>query len=139
MPAGRSCSGSRTTIAACRPEPLVDERRAATGAFWNARWHGLPSTGACRASHDRQRRNPSLQAAPAAGIRHVFTKPCTPRSSGEAERFVPTALLEWADAGAYARRAERTARLTHWRHHYSHHRRHSTLGCKPPISRLPGR
>ena len=30
------------------------------------------------------------------GIRQIFTKPYTPRTNGKAERFIQTALREWA-------------------------------------------
>lgn len=41
------------------------------------------------------------QALKARGIRHVFTRPYTPRTNGKAERFVQTALREWAYAYRY--------------------------------------
>lgn len=34
-------------------------------------------------------------------IKHIRTKPYTPRTNGEAERFIQTALREWAYAKAY--------------------------------------
>lgn len=71
------------------------------------------------------------------GVRHVFTKPCTPRTNGKAERFVQTALREWAYAYTYRHSRERTQHLARWQHHYNHRRRHSALGYEPPISRIP--
>lgn len=44
-------------------------------------------------------------------IKHVRTKPFTPRTNGKAERFVQTSLREWAYAKAYAASADRTAAL----------------------------
>ncbi len=38
------------------------------------------------------------------GLRQVFTKPYTPRTNGKAERFIQTALREWAYACAYTTR-----------------------------------
>lgn len=35
------------------------------------------------------------------GIKHIRTKPYTPRTNGKAERFIQTALREWAYAKAY--------------------------------------
>lgn len=32
------------------------------------------------------------------GLRHLRTRPCTPRTNGRAERFIQTALREWAYA-----------------------------------------
>jgi len=71
------------------------------------------------------------------GIRHLRTKPYTPRTNGKAERFIQTALREWAYAAAYASSADRGYALGRWLHHYNWHRPHSALHCHPPISRLP--
>jgi transposase InsO family protein len=70
-------------------------------------------------------------------IRHSRTRPYTPRTNGKAERFVQTALREWAYAYAYRHSDERTHQLAHWQHHYNHHRKHTAIGFLPPISRIP--
>ena len=70
------------------------------------------------------------------GIRHLRTKPYTPRTNGKAERFIQTALREWAYATAYRTSAQRTQALKTWIHHYNWHRPHSALDFRPPISRL---
>ena len=70
------------------------------------------------------------------GIRHLRTKPFTPRTNGKAERFIQTCLREWAYAEAYTSSSERTLALAHWLHHYNWHRPHSALHCMPPITRL---
>lgn len=70
------------------------------------------------------------------GIRHLRTKPYTPRTNGKAERFIQTCLREWAYAEAYPSSAHRTTALQSWLHHYNWHRPHSALECQPPISRL---
>jgi transposase InsO family protein len=69
-------------------------------------------------------------------IRHLRTKPYTPRTNGKAERFIQTCLREWAYAEPYATSAARTLALEHWLHHYNWHRPHSALKSQPPISRL---
>lgn len=69
------------------------------------------------------------------GIKHRFTRPYTPRTNGKAERFIQTALREWAYAATYANSTERQIRLASWLHRYNHHRPHSALGYRPPISR----
>jgi transposase InsO family protein len=69
-------------------------------------------------------------------IRHLFTKPYTPRTNGKAERFIQTCLREWAYAEAYLSSDARTAALDRWLHHYNWHRPHSALNSRPPISRL---
>jgi transposase InsO family protein len=37
-------------------------------------------------------------ACQALGIKHIRTKPYTPKTNGKAERFIQTALREWAYA-----------------------------------------
>jgi transposase InsO family protein len=70
------------------------------------------------------------------GIRHLRTKPYTPKTNGKAERFIQTCLREWAYAEAYSTSSERTSALARWLHHYNWHRPHSALESQPPISRL---
>jgi transposase InsO family protein len=69
-------------------------------------------------------------------LKHIRTKPYTPRTNGKAERFIQTALREWAYAQAYDTSARRAAELPAWLHRYNWHRPHSSLKSKPPISRL---
>jgi transposase InsO family protein len=69
------------------------------------------------------------------GIRHRFTRPYTPRTNGKAERFIQTALREWAYARLYQNSAQRQAELPTWIHQYNWHRPHASLGQSPPISR----
>ena len=75
-------------------------------------------------------------ACRALGLRHITTRPYTPRTNGKAERFIQTALREWAYAQAYPSSNHRAARLPAWLHRYNWHRPHGSLQSKPPISRL---
>jgi transposase InsO family protein len=70
------------------------------------------------------------------GIKHLRTKPYTPKTNGKAERFVQTALREWAYAKAYLHSDDRAAELPDWLHRYNWHRPHAGLKAKTPISRL---
>jgi len=70
------------------------------------------------------------------GMRHLRTRPYTPRTNGKAERLVQTSLREWAYARSYASSEQRASALTSWLHHYNWHRPHASLGYKPPISRI---
>jgi transposase InsO family protein len=70
------------------------------------------------------------------GLRQVFTRPYTPKTNGKAERFIQTALREWAYARAYNNSAQRSAELIHWLHRYNWHRPHGSLKASTPISRL---
>jgi len=69
-------------------------------------------------------------------IKHLRTKPYTPKTNGKAERFVQTSLREWAYAHAYDTSEQRAAQLPSWLHRYNWHRPHGSIGSKPPISRL---
>ena len=70
------------------------------------------------------------------GLKHIRTKPYTPKTNGKAERFIQTSLREWAYARAYDSSDERTAELPRWLHSCNWHRPHGSIGSKPPISRL---
>jgi transposase InsO family protein len=70
------------------------------------------------------------------GLRHIRTRPYTPRTNGKAERFIQTALREWAYAKAYDTSRQRAAELPHWMHRYNWHRPHGSIGAVPPISIL---
>ena len=70
------------------------------------------------------------------GLRHRYTCPFTPRTNGKAERFIQTALREWAYAHVYHTSAERAAHLPPWIHRYIWHRPHASLKARPPISRI---
>ena len=69
-------------------------------------------------------------------IKHLRTRPYTPRTNGKAERFIQTLLREWAYAYAYPHSDARTAELPFWIRHYNYHRPHSATGNKPPVTRL---
>ena len=70
------------------------------------------------------------------GLRHIRTRPYTPKTNGKAERFIQTALREWAYAKAYTHSDRRTEELPLWLHRYNWHRPHGSLKAKTPISRL---
>lgn len=69
-------------------------------------------------------------------LRHVRTRPYTPRTNGKAERFIQSALREWAYGVTYQSSAQRTKALGQWLHHYNWHRPHTALRGQPPITRL---
>jgi transposase InsO family protein len=69
-------------------------------------------------------------------IRHVRTRPYTPRTNGKAERFIQTLLREWAYARPYRSSAWRQRALPRFLRHYNGHRPHSSLNSMAPLSRL---
>ena len=68
-------------------------------------------------------------------IKPIRTRFYTPRTNGKAERFIQTAIREWAYARLYQNSAERLAHLEPWVHTYNWHRPHASLNQSPPISR----
>jgi transposase InsO family protein len=69
-------------------------------------------------------------------LKHIRTRPYTPKTNGKAERFIQTALREWAYAQAYPTSDRRAEELPIWLHRYNWHRPHGSLKSKSPISRL---
>ena len=124
-------------------ELLSDERARSAAAFLRRalRWF--------RARHVRVRRiltdngsayiSHSFRATcRALRLRHRRTRPYTPRTNGKAERFIQTALREWAYRRPYYTSADRARLLPGWLEHYNCARPHGSLAAQPPMSRLPG-
>jgi transposase InsO family protein len=90
----------------------------------------MPDNGSCYKAFAFRR------ACKRLGLRHIRTRPYTPRTNGKAERFIQTALREWAYARAYDTSRQRAHELPYWIHHYNWHRPHGSIGSVPPISTL---
>ena len=69
-------------------------------------------------------------------LKHVRTKPYTPKTNGKAERFIQTALREWAYGRAYETSDQRAAELPKWTHMYNWHRPNGGIKNMTPIKRL---
>ena len=83
------------------------------------------------------RRSEAFQRAIArAGARQILTPPYTPRWNGKAERFIGTLKAEWAYAQEWPSSAARARALSSWVRTYNRRRLHSSLGDRPPISRV---
>lgn len=70
------------------------------------------------------------------GLRHLRTRPYTPRTNGKAERFIQTALREWAYVKPYRSSAHRAGALAPFLTTYNTIRPHTAHGRLPPMSRL---
>ena len=70
------------------------------------------------------------------GIHHLTTEPYRPRTNGKVERFHQTMAREWAYGLAYRSSRHRNQALPHWLDHYNRTRPHSSIGDRPPISRV---
>ena len=65
-----------------------------------------------------------------------FTRPYRPQTNGKAERFNRTMADEWIYIRHFDGSADRAAALPEWLHTYNHHRNHTALGGRPPVSRV---
>lgn len=70
------------------------------------------------------------------GATHLRIRPHCPWQNGKVERFNRTLQTEWAYRQIFRSNEERTQALQPWLDHYNHRRNHSSLGRRPPISRL---
>ena len=122
-------------------EVLPDEkRRSATGCLVRAlRWFRARGVRVQRVMTDNGSGYRSRLFAKALrwlGIRHVRTRPYTPRTNGKAERFIQTLIRQWAYAIPYQTSDRRTADLPRWLDWYNQRRPHSALKAQPPSAAL---
>jgi len=90
----------------------------------------MTDNGACYKSHAFR------DLCRARDLKHIRTKPYTPKTNGKAERFIQTSLREWAYAKAYPTSAHRADQLPIWLHQYNWHRPHGGINSATPISQL---
>ena len=76
------------------------------------------------------------RALAAHGVRHIRTRPYTPRTNGKAEAFIRILQREWAYAFIYQTSAHRARALHGWLRWYNKHRPHGGIGGHPPITRV---
>ena len=70
------------------------------------------------------------------GLKHSFTRAYRPQTNGKAERFIQSALREWAYGIPYHHSSARALMLERWIHHYNWHRPHQGIKGYAPITRL---
>src|SRR6516165_187182 len=122
-------------------EVLPDERKeTATGFLERAlAWfagHGVAIERVMTDNGNCYRSQTFRQACANHGLRHLRTRPYTPRTNGKAERFIQTSLREWAYVRPYASSQQRSAALIVWLDQYNTARPHTALGGCPPAARL---
>ena len=120
---------------------LPDEKKESAVAFLRAAVAYLASLGVTvqRVMTDNgscYRSKAFRKACADLSLKHIKTKPYTPKTNGKAERFIQTALREWAYAQAYPSSAHRAVELPLWLHRYNWHRPHGGIKSQTPISRL---
>jgi transposase InsO family protein len=70
------------------------------------------------------------------GARHILIPPRTPRWNGKAERFIRTLDEEWAHGRIWPSSTQRNRALASFLRYYNRRRPHTSLGDRPPISRV---
>ena len=70
------------------------------------------------------------------GARQIRTPPYTPRWNGKVERFIQTLDDEWAHGRVWPTSTTRDRGLASWLRFYNRRRPHTSLGDRPPTSRV---
>lgn len=122
-------------------EILPSEGQADTSAFlqralaWLGR-HGVSVERVMTDNGSAYRSKLFAKTLRQAGLRHVRTRPYTPRTNGKAERFIQTSLREWAYAQPYRSSAERSQAIGPWTNTYNLARPHAGIGGLTPWQRV---
>jgi transposase InsO family protein len=119
---------------------LPDQKAETTIGFLNAAvgffaTHGIGVRALLTDNGSSYRSQQFRHACQQIAIKHNRTRPYTPRTNGKAERFIQTALREWAYAKHWTDSQQRDAHLQPWIDYYNRVRPHGSLNYKPPISR----
>jgi transposase InsO family protein len=77
-----------------------------------------------------------IEATDQAQIERRYTRIYRPRTNGKAERLIQTLLREWAYARSYPSSSHRARALPAYLRWYNQRRPHSSIGARPPISRV---
>ena len=119
---------------------LPDQRADTTIGFLHAAVaffarHGIGVRALLTDNGSSYRSRQFRQACQQLQLKHRRTRPYTPRTNGKAERFIQTAMREWAYAKHWTDSQQRDECLKPWTDYYNHQRPHGSLCYKPPISR----
>jgi transposase InsO family protein len=76
------------------------------------------------------------KACKALGLKHIRTRPYTPRTNGKAERFIQTLCREWAYGMPFQNSEERNRWLPRYLSIYNRLRKHTALCDRSPQQRL---
>ena len=123
-------------------EIAADETGTTAAAFWRRASaffadHGVVVERVLTDNAFAYRNSVAFQAAVTdGGAVQRFIRPRRPQTNGKVERFNRTLLEEWAYCRIYRSEQARARALPRWLHVYNHHRAHTALAARPPISRV---
>jgi transposase InsO family protein len=122
-------------------EILPDEKDVTAAGFWHRAvvWFATQGIFIDRVLTDNggcYRSKKWAEAMKNTDCKHKRTRPYRPQTNGKVERFNRTMLTEWAYVRPYSSERLRRRALPRWLHLYNHHRAHSSLGGRPPASRV---
>jgi len=134
------CVDDHSRVACCRILP--DETGHSAAAFLRLcvaqfRAWGVEARAVLSDNGSGYRSREFKAACAELGLRQRFTRPYRPQTNGKAERFIRTALEECLYAASFDSGAQRETALQAWLEVYNHSRPHSSLGQRPPFSRMP--
>jgi transposase-like protein len=141
--AGSTCTSPLTTTRAWRTSsccPMIG--RSPSGRVSVARCGGFEraasGSGACSPTMAPATARPASARRAAHSLSSTAARVrIPPRTNGKAERFIQSALREWAYARPYYTSADRARLLPGWLEHYNCARPHAGLAGLPPMTRLP--
>ena len=118
---------------------LGDERRDTTTGFLlrALRWfraQGIRTERVMTDNGSAYRSGRFAKALRMLAIRHIFTRPYTPKTNGKAERFIQTLLREWAYGLSHPSSTARNADLPRWLDRFNRTRPHSALNGLSPLT-----
>jgi transposase InsO family protein len=120
-------------------EMLGDERQETAAGFWLRANQFFTDAGitveAVMTDNGSCYRSRAFAAA-LGEIKHVWTRPYRPQTTGKVERFNRTLAEEWAYAHTYLSDEARADTYSAWIHHYNHHRPHTGIGGQTPSDRV---
>jgi transposase InsO family protein len=119
-------------------EVLADERKATTTGFLlrALRWFRAQGIQVRRVMTDNGSAYRSRRFAKALrllGLRHIFTRPYTPKTNGKAERFIQTLMRAWAYGLPYPSSQTRDADLPRWLDRFNRSRPHAARNGLSPL------
>ncbi len=123
-------------------EVLSDQQQTTAIGFLSRAlaWFNSQGIECCQVMSDNESAHISKAFAKACSVlklKHICTRPYTPRTNGKAESFIQTLCNEWAYAMPFQNSQERNAWLPRYLSIYNRIRRHSDIRGRSPQQRLP--